>query len=324
MGLSVERETLASLEPEWRELLSGCSLRNVFLSPTWLCTWWDVFHDGRELLPLSVREGGRLVAVVPLMRDGETLSFAGDTRICDYMDVAVRPGRNVLGAVLRSVSEEPWREMSLWGLREDSPTLAALTSHTNGLGLAVSVEEEDVCPQVRLPGTWEEYVDGLPKKDRHELRRKLRRLPQAGEVALDVLESPVDVEAGMDDFVRLYAASRADKVAFLTEPMERFFRRISVALAGEGLLELTFLTLDGRRVAAVLCFRGEDEVLLYNSGYDPTFSPFSVGLLSKALTLRRAIEQGKRAFDFLRGPEPYKYDLGARDLKVHRAVIRRT
>ena len=48
-----------------------------------------------------------------------------------------------------------------------------------------------------------------------------------------------------------------------------------------------------------------------------------VGLLSKALALQRAIEQGLTRFDFLRGPEPYKYDLGARDLAVHRCVIRR-
>ena len=328
MGLTVQREELDDLEPEWRELLAACACHRVFLSPTWLRTWWDVFADGRELVLLSAREGGRLVAVVPLMRDGTTLSFAGDTQICDYMDVAALDGRtDVMDAVLRSVSEESWQEMVLWGMREDSPTLAALRSSCDGLGLVASIQEEDVCPQVSLPsasGGWDQYLEGLPKKDRHELRRKLRRLPQAGEVALEVLEAPPEIEAALDDFVRLYSASRADKAAFLSGQMERFFRRIPVALAAEGLVELAFLTLGGRRAAAVLCFRSEDEVLLYNSGYDPAFSAFSVGLLSKALTLRRAIEQGKRTFDFLRGPEPYKYDLGARDLKVYRCVIRRS
>ena len=53
----------------------------------------------------------------------------------------------------------------------------------------------------------------------------------------------------------------------------------------------------------------------------PTRS-FSVGLLSKALALQRAIEQGKTRFDFLRGHERYKYELGAQDLNVHKVLIR--
>ena len=38
--------------------------------------------------------------------------------------------------------------------------------------------------------------------------------------------------------------------------------------------------------------------LLYNSGYDPEFSYYSVGLLLDALCLREAIEQKLRYFDF--------------------------
>ncbi len=88
-------------------------------------------------------------------------------------------------------------------------------------------------------------------------------------------------------------------------------------------MELFFLTLGGVRAAAVLCFCGSEESLLYNSGYDPSYAYLSVGLLSKALALRKAIEEGKTRFDFLRGAEPYKYDLGARDVPVYRVAVRR-
>ena len=62
---------------------------------------------------------------------------------------------------------------------------------------------------------------------------------------------------------------------------------------------------------------------MYNSGYDPEFSSFSVGLVSKAMCLQWAIEHGKSSVDFLRGNEAYKYDLGARDQQVHRLLVRR-
>jgi CelD/BcsL family acetyltransferase involved in cellulose biosynthesis len=81
--------------------------------------------------------------------------------------------------------------------------------------------------------------------------------------------------------------------------------------------------MDGRRVASILCFEDENEVLLYNSGYDPGLSYLSVGLISKALLLRSAIEEGRRHLDFLRSDEPYKYDLGGSDVEVHRCLIRK-
>src|SRR5947209_4289320 len=84
MALTVAREDLAALEPEWREILPRCSYAPVFLSPAWLRTWWGEFGAGRELMLLSVRDDQRLAGVVPLMREGARLSFAGDTEVCDY------------------------------------------------------------------------------------------------------------------------------------------------------------------------------------------------------------------------------------------------
>lgn len=326
MGCAVQREELERLEPEWRALLPRTTASRVFVSPTWLRVWWREFGTGRELLLLSVRRHGELVGVVPLMRDGDHLSFAGDTQVCDYMDVVAASGEEeaVLSDVLRSLGEEPCRELVLWAVPEGSPTLEALKVAAPALSLSVDIEREDVCPRLDLPATWEEYLAGLSKKNRHELRRKLRKLSRGGEVRLETLDQPAEVEAALDDFLRLYRESRADKAAFMTEEMERFFRAIVAALAAEEQVELLFLALGGVRVAAVLCFCADDESLLYNSGYDPDYAYLSVGLLSKALALRKAIEEGKQRFDFLRGREPYKYDLGATDRPVYRCTVRRS
>lgn len=327
MTLTVSREDLSSLEPEWRELLTSCSGHAaVFQSPAWLRTWWEEFGSGRELVLLAAREEQRLVGIVPLMREGRRLSFAGDTEVCDYMDFPCTGSREaeLLAALFRSLGEEPWDELALWALREDSPTMAALPAVCAEAGLTITTETEDVCPRIALPADFEEHIASLDKKDRHELRRKLRKLPQAGAVELEVIESPTEAGAALDTFVQMMRDSRSDKADFMTPQMESFFRRLVVNLAAEGLIEMVFLRLGGVRTACVLCFRAGDESLLYNSGYDPAYSHFSVGLLSKALALQRAIEQGKTRFDFLRGHERYKYELGARDLHVHRALIRRT
>ncbi len=325
MAYSVAREGLASLEGPWQSLLPPSGGKAVFCAPLWLKTWWDEFQDGRELLLLGVRDEGRLVGVAPLLREGDRLLLAGDTNVCDYMDVVALEGREegVLDAVLHALGEEPWGELVLWGVPAYSPTLAVLPRLAERLGYNLTIEVEDVCPRVVLPASWEEYVGGLDRKDRHELRRKMRRLFRSGDVLFHACQLVPEVESHLDDFLRQHAASRHEKALFMTERMARFFRRMALNLTEQGLVRLFCLEVNGVRAASVLCFDSGDELLLYNSGYDPALSPLAVGLLSKALALQQAIEEGKRCFDFLRGAEAYKYDLGGKDLEVYRCAIRR-
>jgi CelD/BcsL family acetyltransferase involved in cellulose biosynthesis len=95
------------------------------------------------------------------------------------------------------------------------------------------------------------------------------------------------------------------------------------AMAAEGLIRLFMLRVNAKPAAAVLCFDAGSHLYLYNSGYDPEYSGLSVGIVSKALCLQWAIENGKKGLDFLRGDEPYKYDLGAKDQDIYRLTLRR-
>ena len=125
----------------------------------------------------------------------------------------------------------------------------------------------------------------------------------------------------MDRFFELMRASRDDKDEFLTPQMEGFFRDLVRTFAPLGMLHLGVLTLDGAEIAMTLSFENEVGVYLYNSGYDPTYSYLSVGLVSKAMALEDAIERGKRRFDFLRGDEDYKRRLGGVDRELVRVRL---
>ncbi len=326
MAYTVHHEELASLQAEWVELLKQQPEPAPFLHPTWQRVWLEEFQDDRELLLLSVRDDGALVGIAPLLRDGGRLSLVGHYSICDYMDFVVAPDRSddFFPALLHALLEEAWSELELRGLREGSPTLAALPALAQAAGLAVERETEAVAPRVGLAASWDEYLASLSKKDRHELRRKLRRLQAAGELELRAYTALEEVETHLPLLLRFMADSRMDKAAFLSEERGRFFHRMAQALAQEGLIRLYELELDGKPVASVLCFDQGGQLFLYNSGYDPEYASLAVGLVSKALCLRDAIESGHHCVDFLRGHEPYKYDLGGKDQTVYRCVVRRT
>lgn len=326
MELTIQCENISQLEPDWSRLLEGMCQPYPFASPAWIQTWWNEFKPEGSLCPLSLRQDGRLLGVAPLMRRGDGLSLAGDPNICDYMDLVTHCDNRaaVLKGLLTHLARaESWRVLEFWGLAQSSPTLALLPEVAAELGYRVTTKLEATCPGVDLPSTWDDYLANLSKKDRHELRRKLRRVTEAGETRFYCLTDTADVARGMDDFLSMHRGSRQDKAEFMTATMESFFRRSTLILADKGLIRLYFLEVGGKRVASVICFAINNDLWLYNSGYDPQYSHLSVGLVSKALCVQDAITQGMRRVDFLRGNERYKYELGAVDRPVYDCVITR-
>ena len=298
---------------------------NIFLSPQWYELWWKSLSDGEELQLYACLEEDDLVGVLPLKSKEGQLSFVGSANVCDYMDFVVAEGREeeVYGAITAHVLGLEWRELSLNGVDSQSPTMSRLVEGLRGRGIEVTVRPEEVCPTVKLSGSWDDYLAGLTKKDRHELRRKLRRLYSAGDVRYHVSAQCDGFPNDLEEFLGLLENSRADKAAFMTPKMRSFFRNTLSGLAKTGSVRLSFLEVDGKRVSATICFDYDNRYFLYNSGYDTEYSHLSVGLLLKALCLKQAIETGKTEFNFLRGAEPYKYHLGAVDEVVYTITANR-
>jgi CelD/BcsL family acetyltransferase involved in cellulose biosynthesis len=218
---------------------------------------------------------------------------------------------------------DDWHTIDLGSLPNWSPYLEAFVSAAEKRGWGTTTEQEDVAPGVELPPSWDEYLAGLRKKDRHELRRKMRRLEAAGELEQRVFSTASDIDANFIEFVRLHKLSTPEKNEFLTPERESFFRTVTRYLAREGRVRMYFTSLSGVTVATSLCHEVEGRRFVYNSGYDPEYSRLAVGLLNHALFIKSSIAEGISYADFMRGDERYKYHLGARDRIISRLVIQR-
>ena len=317
--------TIEEAEPAWEQALGASDVATLFLTPWWQKLWWKHFGGGQELAVYVASDGQRPVGVAPLVRTDGVLELLGATDLFDYRDFIVERGReeDFCAALLGHLSELDWHTLRMESVREISPTLQALGSAAKSAGMSVEIEPEDVAPVAMLPATWEEYVSGLSKKDRHELRRKIRRLHGAGEVTRAVYASPEQLSPMMTDFFRLHRASSPDKAEFMTAEREAFFLDAVGEAARRGRLRLESIALDGQSVASCLGFDYAGSFLLYNSGYAPEYSKLSVGIVSKALAIEGSIESGDSVFDFLRGSEDYKYRLGGQDRQVYRVIVRR-
>jgi CelD/BcsL family acetyltransferase involved in cellulose biosynthesis len=323
-GYTVTEETFASLSSHWRgPAARAIQWECLFVVPVWLRAWWSTFGAGMRPYLCSVRQKDDLLGVAALLIQGDRARLMGDGEVCDYLDFVVAPGRGeqFFRVLIEHLKGGGISVLDLGPVRGDSTVMTDLVRVARELDCEISASPEEVTLELQLPETWDGFLLTLSGKERHEIRRKLRRLEEAGVVEFRAVEARQEVDREMETFLALFAMNRADKAAFMTDRMALFFRSLAEAMAEEEMLRLFFLEIDGMPAATAMCFDYHARVYLYNNAYDRRFRSLSVGLLSKVLSMRDTIERGRRTYDFLKGGEPYKYRLGGRPVRVYRCEV---
>jgi CelD/BcsL family acetyltransferase involved in cellulose biosynthesis len=291
--------------------------------PEWLKVWWEEFRSDAKINILSVRNQEAVIGLAPLQVKGDSASFIGGTNVCDYLDFIVTAGKEgvFFDVLLDHLGQQGIKYLELGLLRPDSTVLSNLVKVAENRGCEVSTSSEDITLELELPATWEDYLGMLNGKQRHEVKRKLRRLYEAGDINFRVVEDTKEIAEPMATFFELFKMSSNEKAAFMTDQMISFFQALASAMATSKILKLYILELNGAPVAVSMCFDFNATLHLYNSGYDPRFRALSVGLLCKVLTIKDGIKSGRKKYDFLKGAETYKYRLGGREVPLYNCRI---
>jgi CelD/BcsL family acetyltransferase involved in cellulose biosynthesis len=327
-----------SLRVSWNSLLKRSVTDVPFLRHEYQLAWWSTLGGGEWTdaslwIGLARHPDGDLAGVAPLFHtrtlDGRSgLMLLGSIEISDYLDLII-PSEAMAGFIgglldgLAREGPEGWEVIDLYNLPEDSPSLGALTSAARARGWRVQQQSLQSCPVVSLNGEWEAYLSGLEKKQRHELRRKLRRAERYDPpVTWKIVGQGEDLDTAITTFLDLMGHDPG-KQRFLSEPMRRQFRAALGAAHANGWLQLALLEVGGIPAAGYLNFDYGGRIWVYNSGIDPRYLDLSLGWVLLGYLIRWAIENGRREFDFLRGDEDYKFRLGGVPRRVQRITIER-
>jgi CelD/BcsL family acetyltransferase involved in cellulose biosynthesis len=282
----------------------------------------------------TMRHGSdlRLTPVAPTA----TAILFGASYHADYATVLADPAdlptvSHAVAAYVASPASGDWDVVDLRRLRCADPTGGELAAALGPLEMAngwtLNVEREDVCPVVTFPDgvDIEGFLATLGKKERHEIRRKVRRAEARGEVRLVGSSDP---QADLDVFIDLHQRRWGADGLFPSTPggdqSRVLFRRLLELFGTDGPLVLSTLWVGDRRIAAGIHFETATDLFYYNAGIDPGARDLSPGVLMIHAYVRRALERGIRRMDLLRGDEPYKYEWGAVDEPVQRLLVRRT
>ncbi|NOX63980.1 MAG: GNAT family N-acetyltransferase [Chloroflexi bacterium] len=329
-----DRSGFDALRLEWNPLLRKSRFNSVFLAWEWQTTWWDCLGTDELFLVAFRDQAGQLIGIAPLFcrRDENVchLHLVGCAEVADYLDIISIAGREreVYSAFLDFLTgpDAPdWTRLLLCNLYEPSSTYRLFPELARTRGLKVEVKQEDVAPYILLPDSFEAYLAGLSKKQRHEIRRKRNKLTrEAQSWRWFQVRGGDNLDEWVDAFLRLHRLASAEKEAFMTEEMAHFFHQIAHTAAEQGWLALAFIEVNEQLAATVFNFDYDDRIWVYNSGYDPqAYKHLSPGIVLNSHLIEDAIQTGHKIFDFLQGDEVYKYRFGAVDAKVMQVEVTR-
>jgi CelD/BcsL family acetyltransferase involved in cellulose biosynthesis len=346
----VDAAALDELRPAWLELLGRSDASTAMLTPMWLATWWRIWgaREGRQLRIVLFHQGERLAGLAPLLRRRHwhrglvplwRLEPLGSgeppgERVCtDYLNVIAERGAETL--VANSLADAvatgrlgSWDELVLPSMDGSGVMPELLRAAFARQGARVAIEAVDTCTYAALPAAWDEYLQAQSSSRRYLINRSIRDLEKwAGpDLRHHAANSPDELAEGTRLLHALHGERwRADGQdgVFAAGRFSEFHDRAMPELLAAGALDLEWLSVAGRPIAVQYNLAWNGKVVTYQSGRAMDLpGKIRAGLVLHAHAMRRAIEAGRREYDFLAGASRYKTELGnaARPLVDFRAV----
>lgn len=319
-------ESLRLLAPEWSALWRRCEKATSFQRPEWLLTWVEVFQP-RQIWVLEARRDKQLVGLAPLFVNHwgrePVLAILG-AYTSDYLDWLIEPDSapQTAAGMLEYIND---RALAAQGLDlRNVPRGSWLLRTELWRRWQLEKTTDDACPVLWLPRTIEELRTVIPGRQLRNLRRARRRAERIGEVRIEIATEET-LDELLAALLRLHQARWTERRmpgVLAGHDVQKFHCRVSRALLDCGVLCLYGLRLAGVLIAALYTLAERDAVFCYLQGFDPNYAELSPGVQIIGAVIEDAVRRRKRAVDFLRGREAYKYSWGAQDELTLRLQVR--
>jgi len=327
---------LEQLEESWTRLLGESRSGTIFASYPWNLAWWHAFGKGKRLYVIVVEDDeGRVRGIAPLMT-----RLAGPIRKLELIGTGLSDMGDFLldkscaeqaaGAIFAYLRKQR-RKWDMLDMDEVPPysLLAGQLHKEKPDGLHVIRLLRTDCPYIALPPTWEEYTHTLQRKVRQHLDAFAPRVVAEMGASFRLVSEEADVPAAVERFYKLHLERWETKEGDLnpehrSEAFLPFLEEACRRTAAAGLLRISELCVDEDVIATCVGFHVNGRWSGYMTGFDPEWSNKRPGKVLHRFMVRRAMSEHTREFDFGRGSEGYKYELGAISRKNRRFVITST
>lgn len=311
---------LDAIEPVWDQLADACSA-TPFMRPGWFRAWWRAFGRG-DLRVITVRRGGKVLALMPLQVDGRDFCSPTNDHTPRF-EILARDTGSAHDLACALFARRP-RLLTLEYVDPTAPSLGQLKAAAAQAAYRVVERTYERPPYVPIDGPWEDYERRLGGRVRRDVARRRRRLEEEGAVSLEVVDGSAGLQDLLEEGFQLepsgWKGRRGTAIASRPET-KRFYTELAAWARARGWLRLSFLRMDGRPVAFQYGLESSGVYYFLKGGYDPGYARFSPGKLLVYALLERAFSLGLTRYDFLGGDEAFKLEWtqSTRELRIVRA-----
>jgi len=306
------------LSQRWNELLSKSNADTIFLTWEWLFSWAESYLDEkRTLCILTVSKDDEIVGIAPWyiqhLNIGpltvKQIQFLGTPEAgSDYLDVIIKKGQekavtHCLYEFLLKDASRRWDCCTLQDIPSNSLFLLHFLSKMEDDGKYAEISRGSFCPAVILPKKGEDLFSNYSSHRRLQYRRHLKILKSKGDLNYSSYNGE-NLGQALEDFCAFYEAKneKHDKT------VRPFLSRYAARSRTGNILHADLLTSNGTLIAGLLNMKYGDTLSQYLMAVDKGHNPqISVGNILVGMCLSKTIDDGYRVYDFLKGPEPYKF-----------------
>ena len=319
-------QDFATLEEEWEDLHRNAAFATPFQSWAWLYSWWEFYGKDYELRVVTIREGGLLVGLMPLMLERRgafgRLLFVG-TGLTDHQDILVREGweRQVIAAGMRVLRQiDGWQVADLQQLR---PEAVAWSIFESWEGPRTRVWQDNF-PVIDVR-PWDEVLASLSRNLRSTVRRTLRRAEADG-VRCE-LAGVGEVERASHRWIVLHReAWRGRDIApeHLSRRFESHLETAAFRMTVRGLGGVYEFWRDGEVIISHFLLFGRDFVAEHLPGArQDALQRYQLSSLCIWNAMNVADGRASSYLDLLRGEEDYKLRWSSRVVPNYRVILGR-
>lgn len=308
-----ELDRFDQLQADWETVYASDQHAQVFISWPWLRSYYRATRSPWRVLAVHSQESQRYVAFLPLV----VRSFArGLVRICDVGGGAIADYTGLVCTpehqqqVLPLLSEHLAHSVRWDQFRTGDfidPRMEQLCQTLPRRHYRLRLVRNVSSPYLVLPASWEEYLQqNLGASRRQTLRRRIRQLQRLEGFRVthtdgENLTQQVAVVVSL--WQQRWGTSSFDFQSLLEQAFHHDCLWLDVLWQGETPLAALAAFVD----------REKRSFAYFISGFNPDYAALSPGRVMIAHSIQYAIENDFRLYDFLRGDESYKFELGVKE-----------
>lgn len=326
-----------AIAEEWNALVEVADAY-IFQTYEWQRIWWRIFGGNNSLHILLFRDGKQLVGIMPMFFDyfrimgfpiyrslrligsriiqPESGSVPVELAFSDYLSMIAHPDyeQEVSRSLKNYLQSNPEMcdEIILEEVPENSSLLTSLLpAFDDHSDWEYEVNDASVCPRIEFPESWDDLLSDLSSNARYQIRRDIRRVTEDEIFELHTAQTREEARQAFWHLVEFHQRrwqNLGQPGIFADDRILEFFREITMKFHKKGWLSFKSVTAEGQYIAIDLLFKFKGTMYMIQRGFDDSseYNQYGPGNVLLYCVIKEAIQDGLKAYDFLRGEESYK------------------